>query len=181
MINPSANLFVFGDFNIYHKDWLTYSGRTNKPGELFYNFSISNDLSLLLNFPTQISDNGSHSPALLDLFLSSDASICSTKDFSPVGNSDHVVVSVSIDFPSNSKWNGLFHPGIYPSSFTNIHFRTKTELSNVIKCRWGSQGVVFSTRGSWWSPTRGSGSKALEKHWPPYIWRANKWLKAEET
>ena len=25
-INPSANLFVFGDFNIRHKDWITYSG-----------------------------------------------------------------------------------------------------------------------------------------------------------
>ena len=23
-INPSANVFVFGDFNIHHKDWLTY-------------------------------------------------------------------------------------------------------------------------------------------------------------
>ena len=25
-INPSANVFVFGDFNVHHKDWLTYSG-----------------------------------------------------------------------------------------------------------------------------------------------------------
>ena len=28
-INPSANVFVFGDFNVHHKDWLTYSGGTN--------------------------------------------------------------------------------------------------------------------------------------------------------
>ena len=28
-INPSANVFVFGDFNIHHKDWLTYSGGTD--------------------------------------------------------------------------------------------------------------------------------------------------------
>ena len=27
-INPSANVFVFGDFNIHHKNWLTYSGGT---------------------------------------------------------------------------------------------------------------------------------------------------------
>ena len=27
-INPSANVFVFGDFNVHHKDWLTYSGGT---------------------------------------------------------------------------------------------------------------------------------------------------------
>ena len=26
LINPSANDFVFGDFNVHHKDWLTYSG-----------------------------------------------------------------------------------------------------------------------------------------------------------
>ena len=25
-INPSANVFVFGDFKVHHKDWLTYSG-----------------------------------------------------------------------------------------------------------------------------------------------------------
>ena len=37
----------------------------------------------------------------LDLFISSDASICSTMAFPPLGNSDHVVVSVSIDFPIN--------------------------------------------------------------------------------
>ena len=33
-INPSANKFVFVDFNIHHKDWLTYSGGTGRPGEL---------------------------------------------------------------------------------------------------------------------------------------------------
>ena len=45
----------------------------------------------------------SHSPAFLDLFLSSEASICSTTAFPPLGNSDHAVISVSIDFLSNSK------------------------------------------------------------------------------
>ena len=39
------------------------------------------------------------SPALLDIFISSDASICSTMAFPPLGNSGHV--SVSIEFPSN--------------------------------------------------------------------------------
>ena len=33
-INPSANVFVFGDFNVHNKDWLTYSGGTDRPGEL---------------------------------------------------------------------------------------------------------------------------------------------------
>ena len=100
-INPSANVFVFGDFNIHHKDWLTYSSGTGRPGELYYNFSISNDLTRMVNFPTQIPDCDSHSPALLDLFISSDASICSTMAFPPLGNSDHVVFSVSINLPIN--------------------------------------------------------------------------------
>ena len=36
---------VFGDFNVHHKDWLTYSSGNDRPGELSYNFSISNDLT----------------------------------------------------------------------------------------------------------------------------------------
>ena len=97
-INRSANFFVLGDFNVYHKDWLTYSGGTDQPGELYYNFSISNGLTQMVNLPTQIPDCDSHSPALLDLFISSDASICSAMAFPPLGDFDHVVVLVSIDF-----------------------------------------------------------------------------------
>ena len=44
-INPSATVFVFGDLNIHQKDWLTYSGGTDRPGELCCNFSISIDLT----------------------------------------------------------------------------------------------------------------------------------------
>ena len=99
-INPSANVFVFGDCNVHCKDWLTNSGGTDRPGEQCCNFSISNDLTQMVNFPTWIPYCDSHSPVLLDLFLSSDASICSTMAFPPLGNSDHVVISVSIDFPS---------------------------------------------------------------------------------
>ena len=65
-----------------------------------YNFSISNEI-------TQMVD--SHSPALLDLFLSSDASICFKIAFPPLGNSDHIFVLVSVDFPTSSKKDILFH------------------------------------------------------------------------
>ena len=41
-INPSANVFVFEDFNVHYIGWLTYSGRPDTPGKLCYNFSISN-------------------------------------------------------------------------------------------------------------------------------------------
>ena len=102
-IKPSAIVFFLGEFNVHQKDWLTYSGGTGRPGELCYIFSIPNDLTQMVNFPSLIPDCDSHSPALLNFFLSSDASICSTMVFPPLGNSDHVVVSVSIDFPINSK------------------------------------------------------------------------------
>ena len=65
-INPSANVFVFGDFNIHHKDWLTYSSE------------------------------------LIDLVNSVTISL------SHVNFSDHVIVSVSIDFPINWKRDACF-------------------------------------------------------------------------
>ena len=34
--------------------------------------------------------------------------------------------------------------GIYPSSFTSVHFWTKIEFFNVVKCRWGYWGAVSS-------------------------------------
>ena len=68
-----------------------------------------------MSFPTYIPDCGSHSPALLNLFLSSDASICSTMAFPPLGNSDHIV-SVSIDFPSYSQQDAPFHHIVYDYS-----------------------------------------------------------------
>ena len=74
-INPSANMFLFGDFNIHHKDWLTYSGGTDRSGELCYNCSISVVIVLIaltqmVNFPTWTTDCDSQRPTLLDLFLS---------------------------------------------------------------------------------------------------------------
>ena len=62
------------------------------------------------------SQTDSHSPALLDLFISSDASICSTMAFPPLGNSNHVVVSVSIDFLANSQQDAPFHRIAYDCS-----------------------------------------------------------------
>ena len=52
----------------------------------------------MVNFPTPIPDCDSCTPAFLDLLLSSDASIYSAMVFPLLGNSDHVAVSVSIDF-----------------------------------------------------------------------------------
>ena len=108
--------FDFGDFYVHHENRLIYSSGTDRSGELCYNFSISNDLTHMVNFPTWMPEFDSHSPALSDLFLSSDASICSAMAFPPLGNSDHVVVSDSIDFPSNSQRDAPFHRIAYDYS-----------------------------------------------------------------
>ena len=83
-----------------------------------YNFSISNDITQMVNFPNQIPDCDSHGPALLDLFISSDASICSRMAFPPLGNSN-VVVSVCNDIPTNSKRDVPFYRIAYDSSCAN--------------------------------------------------------------
>ena len=70
----------------------------------------------MVNFPIRTPECDSHSPALLNLIISSEASICSTKAFLPLGNSDHVVVSVSIDFPSYLQRDVSFHRIAYDYS-----------------------------------------------------------------
>ena len=75
-----------------------------------------------------IPDCDSHSLALLDLFISSDTSICSTLAFPPLGNSDHAAVSISIDLPSNSQQDVPFPCIAYGYSRADLdglrdHFR----------------------------------------------------------
>ena len=87
--NPECNHFKMHDHNLSkdtlrlwlkrQEDFSIISGGTDGLGKLCYNFSnsviilISNDLTLMVNFLTRIPDCDSHSPALLDLSLSSDA------------------------------------------------------------------------------------------------------------
>ena len=52
LLNPSANVFVFVDFNLHHKDWLTHSGGTDRFCALCYNLPIPNDLTEMVNIPT---------------------------------------------------------------------------------------------------------------------------------
>ena len=62
----------------------------------------------MVKFPTQTSDCGSHSLALLDLFIFSDTSICFAMAFPPLRKSDNVFYSVFIDFLSNLHWEAPF-------------------------------------------------------------------------
>ena len=105
----------------------------------------------MVNFPTRIPDCDSHSPALLDLFLFSDASICSTMAFPPLGNSDHIFVSVSSDFPLNSKWDTPFHHITYDYSHGDWgalrHYLRDVPSEDIFKlaasefCEWVLVGI----------------------------------------
>ena len=70
----------------------------------------------MVNFSTRIPDCDSHGPVLLDFCLTSEASICFTMAFPPLGNSYHVVVSVSIDFLLNRQRVAPFHRIAYDYS-----------------------------------------------------------------
>ena len=153
-INLSANVFVFRNFNVHHKDWLTYSSGTDRSGEVCFNFSISSNLSQTVNFPTWNPDCDFHSPSLLDLFISSDASICSIMAFPPLENSEiHVVVSVSIDFPTNSQWDAPFHHVAYDYSCADWnglrdHLRD-VSLEDIFKFGASAAASEFGSGSGW--------------------------------
>ena len=66
-------------------------------------------LSQMVNVSTWIPDCDSYNSVLLDFFFSSGPSISSMVAFPSSGNSDHVIVTVSNDFLSNSKQDAQFH------------------------------------------------------------------------
>ena len=96
LINPSANVFVFGDFNVIIRTGLPILVELI---DLVYSVIIFLSQMTLLKWLTFLL--GSQTVMVLLFFiLTSYASIFSTMAFPPLGNSDHVVVSVSIDFTS---------------------------------------------------------------------------------
>ena len=80
--------------------------------DLVKSIIISINLTQMNIFPTRISD-------FWILFLSSDAKICSTMTSPPLGRSGHVIVSVSIDFPSRPRQDDPFYCVAYDHSRTD--------------------------------------------------------------
>ena len=54
LINPFANIFVFGDFNVHHKDRLTYSGGTDRlvNSVMIFQMTLIRWLTFLLGYLT---------------------------------------------------------------------------------------------------------------------------------
>ena len=107
-ISPSANVFVFGDLTpIIRTGYLILVELIDLVNSVIIFLSqvtLFRWLTFVLGFLTV-----TPRAALLDFFLSSDLSICSAMAFPSFRNSDHVVVSVSIDFPTNLKRDAPFH------------------------------------------------------------------------
>ena len=148
-------MFLFGDFNIHHKDWLTYSGGTDRTCELCYDFSISNDCRCLTFLLESSTVNFAVLLFQICLFLVT-VVFFSAVAFPPSGNSDDVAVSVSIDFSSNTKWDALFHCIAYDYYFADWdglcdHLRD-VPLEDIFKrnasaaasefCDWIQVGIV---------------------------------------
>ena len=109
---PSANIFVFGDFNAHHKEWLNHD-RSDAAGIHSHNFAISQSLHQTVDFITRIPDRDDHSPSLLDLFLTSNPTICQTSSSSALGKSDHVVVNIQISLNTKAAQESPFHRTLY--------------------------------------------------------------------
>ena len=69
---PSAQVAIFGDFNVHNKEWLTFSRTTDTNGQAAEAFAISQNLVQIVSCPTRVPDRINDSGHLLDLFLTSD-------------------------------------------------------------------------------------------------------------
>ena len=91
---PSANIIVLGDFNAHHTEWLN-SVTTDTVGIHSLKFSISQNLTQVIDFLKRFPDNSNSTPSLLDLCLVSDPNEYSVSCHSPLGSSDHALISLT--------------------------------------------------------------------------------------
>ena len=91
---PFAEISILGDFNVHHQQWLS-SSFTDQPGEQAFSFAILHDLEQLVQHPTRVPDRLGDTPNILDLFLTSNPSAYAVQLYSPLGSSDHNLISVS--------------------------------------------------------------------------------------
>ena len=61
------------------KDWLTYSGGSDGPGKLCYNFSFSNNLTQMVNFPIRIAECNSHADWMVVMVFKLGASVAASE------------------------------------------------------------------------------------------------------
>ena len=112
---PAAEVIVFGDFNVHNTEWLVHSRATDSNGQAAHSFALSQNLSQIVSSPTRIPDRATDCGYLLDLFLTTNPDSYDHRVSSPLGTSDHCVVTVT----SNnllSKPSAPFHRTVHSFS-----------------------------------------------------------------
>ena len=111
--NPYADIHICGDFNVHHSEWLIHSNKTTPEGRYCHDFAVAYDLTQTVTKPTRVPDATGQYANLLDLFLTSCPERCSTSVLSPLGSSDHCVVSVKVDTKSDTSTDVPFHRTVF--------------------------------------------------------------------
>ena len=83
ILQPFANIMVCGDFNVHNTEWFCHSHTTDVAGLFCQEFTMVQDLTQIVDFPTRIPDRDDHQPYLLDLFLCSNPDSCTVASHPP--------------------------------------------------------------------------------------------------
>uniref|UniRef100_A0A6P7FIN3 Uncharacterized protein LOC114330746 n=1 Tax=Diabrotica virgifera virgifera TaxID=50390 RepID=A0A6P7FIN3_DIAVI len=92
------NLIITGDFNFPEITWpITSLSDTENSHNLFKSFVVNSNLIQLITEPTRFRTN--NQPSTLDLVLINDEQLISSLEISsPIGKSDHAVITAHIQF-----------------------------------------------------------------------------------
>ena len=110
---PSANIHICGDFNVHNEEWLVHSNKTDAEGRFCHDFATAYDLTQIVDSPTRVPDAEGHFANLLDLFLTSSPELCTASVQSPLGTSDHSVVSVKVKSKCKDSSDIPFHRSVF--------------------------------------------------------------------
>ena len=110
---PSANIHICGDFNVHHEEWLVHSNKTDPVGRYCHNFSVAYELTQIIDSPTHVPDIIGQYHNLLDLYLTTCPNLCTANVLSPLGRSDHCMVTVAIDVQCKESTDVPFHRTVY--------------------------------------------------------------------
>ena len=110
--HPQSEILYVGDFNVHHTEWLS-STTTDRGGREAYNFSNLNDLEQIIKHPTRVPDRHDHTANILDLFFTSNPLNYSYSISSPLGSSDHNLITITSTYaappPIPSTTRRLWH------------------------------------------------------------------------
>ena len=54
VLQPSANIIVYGDFNAHDTEWLCHTHTADVAGLFCQEFAMAQDLTQIVDFPTRI-------------------------------------------------------------------------------------------------------------------------------